>query len=139
LDLAQQKSNLASANEALAGEKSELATRALELAEQEKTARGEEARQRQRAEWELYRRLLDDALRMGRRGKANQAGLMTGIGQVMHPLDACRWDLRGWEYYHLRHQADGARLAFNHLAPFVHALAFSADGKRLAAGAGAEV
>jgi WD40 repeat protein len=90
----------------------------------------DESWQRSRAEWELYRGHIDAALR----GIKNEK-----LEIAVERLDSCRWELRGWEYYHVRQQIDGARLVFSHLGPFVHGLAFSADGARLAAGTGSDI
>ncbi len=47
-------------------------------------------------------------------------------------LEACRWDYRGWEHAHLRHQFDETCVTLRGHADEVHCVVFSPDGKRLA-------
>jgi serine/threonine protein kinase/WD40 repeat protein len=79
------------------------------------------ARRRQ-AETALYSTQLNDALRHL---------LDNNPVLARQTLDACRWDLRGWEWYHLRAMAEGSTHTLTGHTDLAGAITFSPDGKRL--------
>jgi WD40 repeat protein len=92
----------------------------------EQAAKTEEAsakRELARAEGLLYRGNLLQAQLLQESGNA---------GPAMDRLDACRWDYRGWEHAHLRHELAETCLTLRGHARHVTGVAFSPDGKYLA-------
>src|SRR5262249_41139132 len=49
-------------------------------------------------------------------------------------LDACRWDLRGWEHAYLRRLFDSNQQTLIGHTGIVRSVAFSPDGKRIVSG-----
>jgi hypothetical protein len=94
---------------------------------------------RERNEKEIARQQAVTALEKERRqhyftriGAANEKWRNNHVTLADDLLDACPWDLRGWEWGYLEHLCHGSRLTlYGHRGP-VRAVAFSPDGKRLA-------
>jgi WD40 repeat protein len=128
--LADEKSTLAEEKGKLANRNGILLTQTRKLAGERAAALEEETRQRRRAEWQLYRSLVETALRASKENNPTVA---------LDALDACRWDFRGWEYDLARRQLDSSRLILTRAGLFVHALAFSPDSTRLAGGCDKDV
>jgi WD40 repeat protein len=107
---------------------------ALHSAQVARDARAEEEKQKIRAERELTRaEWLLYAIRLGQAEAHWQDGDDAAAREV---LDSCRWDLRGWEYQHLRHLMSGAQLTLRGHNQPVECVCFCPDGTRLASGAG---
>jgi WD40 repeat protein len=128
--LAEEQGQLAGSMKNLAEHNGRLLRETEKLAGERAIALTEEARQRRRAEWQVYRGQMETFFRALR---DNQPELAQAT------LDACRWDFRGWEYYYARQQLEGARLILQQAGQFIQALAFSADGTKLAGGCDADV
>ncbi len=97
-------------------------------AEQEK-ARAETERKRaeaqlSRAEWLVYAAKLAQAQREFEDGNGPLA---------LQLLDACQWDLRGWEHRHLWDRFNSKQTFHGH-ANVVLSVAYSPDGRRIASG-----
>ena len=58
------------------------------------------------------------------------------IHRVHELLDACPEDLRGWEWYRLRHISDLSRMTLLGHGDWISSIAFSPDGKRIVSGSG---
>ncbi len=56
------------------------------------------------------------------------------IRRVRELLESCPNDLRGWEWYRLRHIADQSRMTLRGHSDEVHEMAVSPDGKRIVSG-----
>jgi hypothetical protein len=56
------------------------------------------------------------------------------IRRVRELLDACPEDLRGWEWYRLRHISDQSRMTLRGHKTLAMSVAFSPDGKRIISG-----
>ena len=67
----------------------------------------------------------------------SQADVLRDRGNVVHAiaiLDSTNWEMRGWEYGHLRRQLEGNSLVLKGHGGFVNAVAISPDGKTIASG-----
>jgi WD40 repeat protein/tRNA A-37 threonylcarbamoyl transferase component Bud32 len=115
----------ASARQARADKEAAVAARqatdnALRAVEREKT----------RAEQQLVR--AEGLAYAGQVGQAQAEWQDGNVGQATDLLDACRWDLRGWEHNYLYGLLHGnRRTARGHTAE-VTAVTFSPDGRRVA-------
>ena len=78
---------------------------------------------------ELRRTLYVNSIQLAdaKYGEAN-------IRRVRELLEACPEDLRGWEWYRLRHIADQSRMTLRGHDDWVGSIAFSPDGKRIVSG-----
>ena len=65
---------------------------------------------------------------------AKEAYSQANIGRVRELLESCSADLRGWEWYRLRHIADQPCMTLRGHDGEVWSVAFSPDGKRIASG-----
>lgn len=84
-----------------------------------------ETLQRKRAELQLYAEHLRSAQKAWEDGEVQIA---------WDHLDACQWNLRGWEYDHVYSQfTKGRQLLYTHQTP-VTCIAVSSDGTRIASG-----
>jgi WD40 repeat protein len=93
---------------------------ALRAVEREKTKAEQELG---RAEWLAY---------AGQIARAQAEWQDGNIGQAADLLDACRWDLRGWEYDYLHTLMSRNPRTFSGHNLQVTSVAFSPDGKRVA-------
>jgi WD40 repeat protein len=106
--------------------------------------RGEAEKEREKAREETARanrekeqkdRELTRAEHLVYEGNLFQAQLFWEAGNVeaaRDRLDSCRWDYRGWEHAHLRHQFDETQMTLRGHTFWVNSVCFSPDGKRLA-------
>jgi WD40 repeat protein len=129
--LAEDNGNLAKENGQLAVEKTNEATRATREASR---ARGEEAKaQKETAEAKrqlLRARTARHAIQMSLAQREIQSNNFARAEEI---LDQCDEELRHWEYYYLRHISGCNRLTLKDQEGLPIRLAFSPDGKRLAA------
>jgi WD40 repeat protein/tetratricopeptide (TPR) repeat protein/tRNA A-37 threonylcarbamoyl transferase component Bud32 len=87
-------------------------------------AQKEAEKQHDRAESALYANRIALAQREIEKGEFDRAADV---------LEECRWDLRGWEWRHLRRASLRLHCLRGHILP-VHSVAFSPNGKRIASG-----
>jgi len=81
--------------------------------------------QLRRSEWAVY---------AGKLGLAQLAFAVNDVPEAFRYLDACQWDLRGWEHRHLRRRFDASKQTLIGHARFVTSACFSPDGKRILTG-----
>ncbi|UCE47376.1 MAG: protein kinase, partial [Phycisphaerales bacterium] len=93
-------------------------------------ARAEEAEKATREKSEQLRRTLYVNSIQLADAKYREAN----IGRVRELLDACPEDLRGWEWYRLRHISDQSRMILRGHKKLAKSVAFSPDGKRIISG-----
>ena len=86
------------------------------------TASNEANRQRERA---------DDLLYVNRIALAQREIERSNFGRAAEVLDSCRWDQRGWEWYHVRRAALLVHSLEGHTGT-VQSVCFSPDGRRIA-------
>jgi len=112
--------------EALAREKEAAARKQVEQALER--AENAEKAAREKSE-ELRRTLYVNSVQLAdaKYGEAN-------IRRVRELLDACPEDLRGWEWYRLRHISDQSRMTLRGHKKLAKSVAFSPDGKRIISG-----
>jgi WD40 repeat protein/tRNA A-37 threonylcarbamoyl transferase component Bud32 len=96
----------------------------------EAQARGEEAAHRARAESALAR--AETALYYHRMALAERMWAENNVARVEQILDLCRPEQRGWEWHYLRRLCRGHHQMLRGHTASISALAFSADGRRLA-------
>jgi WD40 repeat protein len=128
-DLAQQQREEAQRQRAIAEQEREAAQKqrqiADHLAQVAQEQREEAARQRERAERLVYARQIALAQAEWKEGNVRHAWEL---------LDACRWDLRGWEHSFLYTLFNCNQHTFRGHTAAVLGVAFSPDGKRLVSG-----
>ncbi len=115
--------------EKVAEKQGKLAEKQRKLAEEQRRLAVEQRKiAEQRAE-ELRRTLYVNSIQLAdaKYGEAN-------IRRVRELLDACPEDLRGWEWYRLRHISDQSRMTLRGHGGWVASIAISPDGKRIISG-----
>src|SRR5262249_51625817 len=97
----------------------------------------ETERNKANAEKERAERQRDRAEGLVYAGNLLQAQLFWDAANVVEAnkrLDACRWDLRGWEHSHLRRQFNETCVTLEGHAEAVTSVGFSPNGKRIVTG-----
>jgi WD40 repeat protein len=90
--------------------------------------RAEEEKQRA----EVFRKRAEGLFYAVQVADARRAWQVGDIVQARELLDACQWDLRGWEYRYVCSLVNRTTRAFLHHTAAVQSVCFSPDGRRLA-------
>jgi WD40 repeat protein len=115
--------------EKVADKQRELAEKQRELAEEQRKLAEEQRKLAEERTEELRRTLYVNSIQLAdaKYGEAN-------IRRVRELLESCPNDLRGWEWYRLRHISDQSRMTLPGHGGSVASIAISPDGNRIISG-----
>jgi WD40 repeat protein len=117
--------------EKVADKQRELAEKQRELAEEQRKLAEEQRKLAEERTEELRRTLYVNSIQL-----ADAKYREANIRRVRELLESCPNDLRGWEWYRLRHIADLSRMTLLGHGGWVASIAMSPDGNRIISGSG---